>query len=95
MHLDAATLAKAETVTVPVPKELLTAVQSEPESLGLPAGVSRRKGLALLLLKGASTGIAERRDADREVYYTALADDGERRAEAEVVAAELVEDGIL
>ena len=93
--LDATTLQKAPTVTVAVPEDLLQAVRNEPESLGLPAGVSRRKGLSLLLIKGASAGIAERRDAEREAYYASLADDPERHAAAAAVAVELVEDGTL
>lgn len=93
--LQTLTLSKAPSETVPVPEELADIVTERPEDLGLPTGISKRRGLGELLVKGARTAVFEKREQEREGLYARLREDEESQEAAEEAYAEARADGLL
>ncbi|MEJ7797971.1 MAG: hypothetical protein WKF42_05685 [Solirubrobacteraceae bacterium] len=84
----------AQTTSIPVPKALAAALAEDPQQFGLPAGVSKRQALGLLVLKGARAGAYDKQEASMEETYRRLYDDPEWQAAAGEARAEAREDGL-
>ncbi len=89
------TLTRAPAETLPVPEALSEIVREHPEDLGLPEGISKRRALGELLLKGARAAAFERREMERQAFYAQLQDDPESREAAEGAYAEARADGLI
>ncbi len=93
LELNALSLEGAKGATLPVPDALMETVSAHPEEFGLPQGISRRKGLALLLLRGARDAQFEHRAREREDVYRRLHADPEWQQAADEAYAEVREGG--
>lgn len=81
--LQSLTETQTRTESVPVPPELSEMVKDHPEMLGLPVGISKRQGLATLMMRGYQTVAFEAREKQRDEMYDALERDPESRAAVE------------
>jgi hypothetical protein len=95
IELNSLSLDGARTQSLPVPDALLKAIEAAPEQFGLAKGLSRRRALAVLLLRGAKDARFEQRDREREAMYRRIQQNPESQAAAAEAYAEARLDGLF
>lgn len=84
-----------KTMSVAVPESLVVAVERNPAAFGLAPGLSKRKALRILILRGAQAAQFEQREQAREAVYDQLHSDPEWRENLALSTAGALEDGLL
>ena len=67
-----------KTESVSVPQDLSEILAQMPEMLGFEPGVSKRKMMGLLMVRGFEASVFAKREDERKLMYEALAKDPER-----------------